>query len=94
MEKRFIMITITPDAKFDLLQLEEALDKAVDWIQFFPNCWLVFTGVSSKSWFKRVQRVIGDRRRIFVCDVEIAERGGYMPRVFWDFLAKYPSSPQ
>ena len=86
--KRFLMISIDPEVTFDLGVLERELDKAADWVQFFPHSWLVFTGRTSKTWYRRIQTVVGERRRIFVCAVDVNSRGGYMPRPFWDFLAR------
>lgn len=89
MTKKFVMVSLSPDLEFDLPAFEQELDKAEDWIQYFPNCWLLRTEETPKQWYRKIQKVIGERKRVFVCEANTSVRGGFMPKSFWNFLTKH-----
>jgi hypothetical protein len=84
---RFIVVSWdTKGRDRDEEQFLKKLDRARDWIKFRDKSWLVYTSVSSKTWYERLKPHIGDRDNLFVVSVDITDRGGWMPRAFWDFV--------
>ncbi|WP_156461302.1 hypothetical protein [Devosia sp. Root436] len=90
---RFVVVSWdTNGRERDREKFVEALNKANDWIEFRENTWLVWTKQSSKTWYNRLKPHIGDRDNVFVVAADISDRGGWMPRAFWDFVRSKSST--
>jgi hypothetical protein len=66
--------------------LEDALDKALDWQQCASNCWIVWTSSSPDKWYARLEKYLDEGDRLFICELNIENRRGRMPRAFWNFI--------
>mgnify|MGYP004561589991 CR=1 FL=1 len=64
------------------------LNKANDWIEFQDKVWLVWTKQTSKTWYERLKPHIGERDNLFVIAADVTDRGGWMPRAFWEFVKR------
>ena len=87
--RRFILITGYFKNPPDSDALEEALGKGLDWIQYASNCWLVWTSSSSDKWYGRFKPALKTGDRIFICELNIEKRSGWMPRSFWKFIQEH-----
>jgi len=89
MPQRFIQITFDFKRQPDMAELNETLNKANDWITIAPNCWLLWTSSEADKWYSRVKKHLSDGDRVFICEVNIEDRSGWMPRKFWEFIREH-----
>jgi hypothetical protein len=90
MASRFLMIVCEFKEEPQWSQLQEVLDKALDWVRCSPNCWLVWTSSSPEKWYTRFDRLLNkEGDHIFVCEVNAQERSGWMPKSFWQFIKSH-----
>jgi hypothetical protein len=77
----------------DLEELEETFDLALDWYRYAPNCWVVWTSSSPEKWYSRLQKHVDRRKKsgdtVFICELNIDERSGWMPHGFWEFVKSH-----
>src|SRR5436190_18813997 len=88
MARRFLHIAF--DAiLLDYEELEKTFDKALDWYRYSSNCWIVWTSSSPEKWYARLRKHLGEGEHVFICELNISERSGWMPRRFWRFLKSH-----
>jgi hypothetical protein len=90
MTKRFLHIMLD---FHDFLRNEPAVDdeigKALDSYQCASNSWVVWTSSSPDKWYARLERFLEDGDRLFICELNIENRRGWMPRPFWNFIRSH-----
>ncbi|WP_168075015.1 hypothetical protein [Caulobacter sp. SSI4214] len=85
----FLLVTLnTRGGEIDEAMLHARFDKALDWIKYAPNCWILYTTKDSKTWYERVRKVVGERAHIFVVEVNLKHRAGWLPKSVWAWIAK------
>ncbi|RWO87962.1 hypothetical protein [Mesorhizobium sp.] len=87
-EFHFVAVLLDSPGRADKDMVIEQLNRANDWIEFRDRSWLIWTKQSSKTWYGRLKPVLAKGDNVFVCAVDINDRGGLMPRSFWDFVRK------
>jgi hypothetical protein len=85
-EKHFVIVLTDFDEPVDSDEFTATLNKAVDWIQFTPTSWLLWTTSSSEKWYARMKKYTKPGNRLFICEVNLDDRSGFMPKSFWDFV--------
>jgi hypothetical protein len=69
--------------------INKVLNKASDWISYAPNCWIVYsTQEKAEVWYTRLKKVIDDDDSIFVCELTILNRQGWLPQNVWEWIDK------
>lgn len=68
--------------------LKEQFDKALDWIRYAPNCWIVWTSRNPAQWFQRLQGLVGPKDNVFivVIDLRSGHRAGKLPDWAWEWI--------
>jgi len=90
MAKRFLHITIHPEGTPpDYEALQKILDKAPDWIQYAPDCWLVWTSLSARAWCNRIRPLLHPDDDIFIVVADFEEYDGFLSRSVWEWIRKY-----
>jgi len=56
------------------------------WARYAPNCWLIHTTESPTSVANRIRNVCAQNDSIFVCEVNIDNRYGYLQKEIWNWL--------
>ena len=84
--RHFVIVTLDTKANGRSRDLQGTLNRAADWIEIKPDTWLLWTGVSAKSWYFRFKPQLQDGERLFACRIDHVDRGGLMPGAFWDFV--------
>ena len=70
-------------------RIQGELDKATDWIRYAPNCWILYTTRGANSWYKRLVEIPGmEDHTFFVCELNILNRGGWLPKSVWEWIQK------
>lgn len=68
---------------------ERFLNRSLDWIQLFPNQWLLWSSNPTQVWFDRVKPIIKEGDHFFIVEIIGGKRAGRMPSATWDFIKKY-----
>ena len=90
-DRRFLHVAFDFKEQPDLAALNEVFDKAPDWIRYAPNCWLLWTARSPETWYTRLKELMRQGDRVFICELNIEIRNGWMPTSFWNFIQKHLS---
>ena len=70
-------------------QIEEALNKAKDWLRYAPNCWLIWTSVEPRVWADRLHKVLSNEYDAFLfVEVNLENRGGWLIDDAWKWINK------
>jgi len=64
------------------------LDKAKDWVRYSPNSYILYTTTSVQTWYTRLRRILDEKENIFVVELNIENRQGWLPKSVWEWLRK------
>ena len=69
--------------------LEKTFNKALDWVRYSSNCWILYTATGLDTWRDLIRNTPGvkSENSFFLC--EFTQYSGYQQRVVWDFLRKH-----
>lgn len=93
MPSRFLHVGVSfterassPEAIRDI---EEVLNRASDWYRYAPNCWIVRTKQTAKTWHERLKSIpwMTDQRYLIV-EINVDERAGWLMKDTWEWLKK------
>lgn len=84
--KRFIHIYIRPNAGVRKQQLEDKLNLAVDWYRYDDGLYVVYTTSSVEKWQQRLVNLVNIDGRLFICELQINSKNGWMNKDFWDWI--------
>ncbi|PTU31131.1 hypothetical protein [Stenotrophobium rhamnosiphilum] len=74
-------------------ELSAAFDKALSWVRYAPNCWVVLSSSDGYAWFHRLKPLLHDDDSILICEIPMqGERTGFLPKLVWDWLEKQTGS--
>lgn len=68
--------------------IQKVLDKALDWVRYAPNCYIVYTSSDVEHWYARLREVIDEADNIFVVELNIENRQGWLPKSVWEWIKK------
>jgi hypothetical protein len=68
--------------------IETELDKALDWIQYAPNCYLLYTLRDAQIWYSRLKKKVREDDSIFVVELNMENRQGWLPTEVWEWIQK------
>jgi hypothetical protein len=96
--RRFLHIGIFyRDRPIEFESLLPEFNKAIDWIRYAPNCWIVLTSSEPDVWFRRLKTVLHDNDNFYICSLDVANGvpvgSGFLPESLWDWFRKYSSRP-
>lgn len=84
--RRFVIVVADFRTEPSESRLKELLDRAIDWAQVTPGTWILWTSSSPKQWYGRFKPLMGKSDHVFIAEVNADNRGGFMPRAFWEFI--------
>jgi hypothetical protein len=80
-------------------ELAPVFNKAIDWVRYAPNCWVVYTASEPVIWYQRLRPAVSDKDTFFICEIvwhkdEIAvpngiSCSGYLPAYVWEWISRY-----
>lgn len=89
MTERFLHITFNFKGHSSPTEsIENILDKALDWIRYAPNCYILYTTRDVQTWYARLRKVLHEKDNIFVVELNIENRQGWLPRSVWEWIKK------
>src|SRR5271155_3682194 len=70
-------------------KIEAVLNRASDWYRYAPNCWIVRTKQTAKTWHERLKSIpwMADQRYLIV-EINTEERAGWLLKDTWEWLKK------
>lgn len=72
-----------------LHELAPVFDKALDWLSYTPNCWIVWTSSSHEEWYARMKPRLPDGDYMFIATLDLRQGyTGWLPKWAWDWLSK------
>lgn len=88
-EGRFLHLTIEFKDKADPAGLEKVINKAIDWIRYSSNSWILWTTSTPDVWFGRLKPMIKSGDRVLIVACNPADRAGFLPKWAWDWMQKH-----
>lgn len=85
---KFIHIYIKPKKDVTKEQIEAKLNLAVDWYRYDDNGYIVYTTSNIDKWQIRLIDLVKNDGRLFICELQIENRNGWMNKDFWEWLKK------
>ena len=83
---RFLHIAFNWRHRIKTKELEPVFDKALDWIRYAPNCWIVWSNSSVETWYKRFEKYLHEDDTVLICKLDPNEKFGIAPEWIWDWL--------
>lgn len=69
--------------------IRKVLNKATDWVTYAPNCWMIYSKQPmAETWYTRLRKVVHEDDSLFVCELDISNRQGWLPQNVWDWIDK------
>lgn len=86
---QFLHIGISFSGVAKVAELIPVFDKALDWVQYAPNCWIVWTTSSTEQWYVRLKPHLTDNDHMFISALDLQqEYAGWLPKEVWAWLSK------
>jgi hypothetical protein len=73
-------------------RIRTAIGSARDWYRYAPNCWIVYTTRTPEKWFEILKPKLSDDDHMFICELDVANRQGWLPEGAWSWLDKERAS--
>ena len=67
---------------------KDVFDKAADWLRYAPSCWILYTGRSPEMWFDRIKPHLKQGERVFICELNLSNRQGWLSKSTWEWIQK------
>ncbi len=74
-------------------ELEPIFNKAIDWLRYAPNCWIVKTRKPARVWLKRLRAQLAAGDLVLIVQIDPTRRSGLLPKWAWEWLAKQAVLP-
>lgn len=85
---RFIHIYIKPSKDTTKEVLEQKLNLAVDWYRYETGLYVVYTTSTAEKWQERLLNLVKEDGRLFICELQISTKYGWMNKDFWEWIKK------
>jgi hypothetical protein len=69
-------------------EIQYILDKGLDWVRYAPNNYILYTAKDVEVWYNRLRKVIHEDDNIFIVEINIKNRQGWLPSKIWDWIKK------
>ncbi|WP_316634716.1 hypothetical protein [uncultured Flavobacterium sp.] len=86
--KTFIHIYIKPKKGISREVIEKKISLALDWYRYDDNLYIVYTSSDISKWQERLVSYVKDSGRLFICELKISKRNGWLNKDFWIWLKK------
>lgn len=85
---KFLHIYINPKIGISKEEIEKKMSLAVDWYRYDDKLYVVYTTSDVAKWQERLLNFVKDDGRLFICELNIANRNGWLNKDFWAWLKK------
>jgi hypothetical protein len=84
----FLHMSIVPHEGVTAEQIEERLNKAIDWMRYRRGLYLLYTRYTPQQWNDSLEDLVKPDGILLVVAVDISKRQGWMTKSFWEWLEK------
>jgi hypothetical protein len=84
----FYSIYINPKKDSSIEQVENEMNKALDWFRLNQSFWIVYSSSDVDQWMARLKKLVDPDGTLFICELNIENRNGWMTDKFWNWLKK------
>lgn len=85
---KFYHIYILPKIGIQQSEVERKMNISLDWIRYDTNCYVVYTTSNVNRLTARFKPLVEPNGRLFICELDISNRNGWMSKSFWDWIKK------
>lgn len=85
---KFLHIAFNWTSGLKVEELTPEFNKAKDWVRYAPNCWIVWTTSDMETWYARVRPYMKNEDYVFICEINLKNRQGWLPKFIWDWINK------
>jgi hypothetical protein len=68
--------------------IEENMNLLLDWIRYDENCYVVYSNSTIRQLNMRFRPLVEPDGRLFICELNIENRNGWMAKSFWSWIRK------
>ena len=69
-------------------EVEQTMNKALDWFRYTPSVWYLFSSSTIDVWYERLRPLVEPDGALFICELNMDRRNGRMISAFWDWIKK------
>lgn len=84
----FLNIFIVAKSDVSKEKIEAKMNLAIDWYRYSDTNYIVYTSSSANKWQERLLEFVKDDGSLFICELALSNRNGWMTQAFWDWLKK------
>ena len=84
----FYQIYVVPKEGISYETIEKKIDLGLDWFKYDKALYVVYSTSDVKKWMLRLRPLVEKDGRLFICELNISNRNGWMNRSFWTWLKK------
>jgi len=85
---RLVHISIYFHRELDTEAIKKSFGKAIDWIHYMPNCWLVLTSSDPDRWYARLAPLLGDEDTLLICEIRAETVTGWIGKWIIEWIEK------
>jgi hypothetical protein len=85
---KFYHITINPKKGKTTQDIETQMNKALDWYRYNNTCYVVYSTSDVKTLMGRLKDLVDPDGLLFITELNISNRNGWMPKAFWEWIKK------
>lgn len=85
---KFLHIYINPNKGISKEIIENKISLALDWYRYDENLYVVYTTSTVSKWQNRLVNLVNNGGRLFICELNINQRNGWLNKDFWNWLKK------
>lgn len=85
---RYYHIYIEPKDGIDYDAVTKKMNLGIDWFKYNRNNWVVYSTSNVEQWMGRLRPLVELTGNLFVCELNIQNRNGWMSKRFWEWLKK------
>jgi hypothetical protein len=83
---QLLHLSIRPKKGVTRERVEGILNLAVDWYRYGEGLYVLYTTSNPRLWHKRLINLVRPSGHLFICQLDIMKRGGFMEHDFWEWL--------
>ncbi len=85
---KYIQVYLDPKQGIMMETIEKTMNIAVDWFRYSDTNWVVYTTSDINKWHGRLKKFADPDGNLFICELNINNRNGWMTKDFWVWLRK------
>lgn len=82
----FLHVFVKPNHGVSRNDIETVLNKAKDWIRYGDGVYIVYTGMDSATWKRRLIGLAKPDGYLFIAELDMKAAKGFMASSFWDWV--------